>query len=86
MHAMVVNVDIGDVDAARKGLEELVPTTKAAGGFVAGYWIQLDDTHGASIAVFQTEDQARAVAPPAGGGMDGVTIAGVQIGEVLASA
>ncbi len=86
MHAQVINVDIGDVDAARKGLEELVPTTKAAPGFVAGYWIQLDDTHGASVAVFETEDQARAVAPPVGGGMDGVTITGVQIGEVLGSA
>jgi hypothetical protein len=85
MHAQVINVDISDSDAARKGLEELVPTTKAAPGFVAGYWIQLDETHGASIAVFETEDQAHAESPPVGG-MDGVTITGVQIGEVLASA
>ena len=86
MHAHVVTVDITDPDAATKGLEELVPTVKASPGFVAGYWIRLDETHGTSVAVFETEDQARAVAPPVGGGMDGVTITGVQIGEVLGSA
>jgi hypothetical protein len=86
MHAHVVNVDISDSDAARKGLEELVPTVKASPGFVAGYWIQLDETHGTSIAVFETEEQARAVAPPVGGGMGGVTVSGVQIGEVVGSA
>jgi hypothetical protein len=86
MHAHVVTVDITDSDAATKGLEELVPTVKAAPGFVAGYWIRLDDTHGTSVAVFDTEDQARTAAPPVGGGMDGVTVTGVQIGEVLGSA
>ncbi len=86
MHAHVVTVDIADPDAATKGLEELVPTVKASPGFVAGYWIRLDDSHGTSIAVFESEDQARAVAPPLGGGMGGVTITSVQIGEVLGSA
>ena len=59
---------------------------KAAPGFVAGYWIRLDDTHGASFAVFETEEQARAVAPPVGGGMNGVTVTSVAIGEVVGSA
>ena len=62
MHAHVVTVDFTDVEAAIKGLEELVPNVKASPGFVAGYWIRLDDSHGTSIAVFDTEDQARAVA------------------------
>jgi hypothetical protein len=86
MHAHVVNVDITDSDAATKGLEELVPTVKAAPGFVAGYWIRLDEGHGTSVTVFDTEEQARAAAPPVGGGMDGVTVTGVQFGEVLGSA
>jgi hypothetical protein len=86
MHAHVVTVDITDSDAATKGLEELVPTVEAAPGFVAGYWIRLDDTRGTSVSVFDTEDQARTAAPPVGGGMDGVTVTGVQIGEVLGSA
>ena len=59
---------------------------KATPGFVAGYWIRLDDSHGTSIAVFETEEQARATAPPVGGGMEGVTVTGVQIGEVIGSA
>jgi hypothetical protein len=86
MHAHVVTVDITDSDAAVKGLEEVVSTVKAAPGFVAGYWIRLDDAHGTSVAVFDTEEHASATAPPVGGGMDGVTITSVQIGEVLASA
>jgi hypothetical protein len=86
MHAHVVTVDISDSDAATKNLEELVPTVKATPGFVAGYWIRLDETHGTSFAVFETEEQARAVAPPVGGGMGGVTVSGVQVGEVVGSA
>jgi hypothetical protein len=86
MHAHVVNVDITHSDAAMKGLEELVSTVKAAPGFVAGYWIRLDEGHGTSFAVFETEEQARAVAPPVGGGMAGVSVTGVQIGEVVGSA
>ena len=83
MHAHVVNVDITDLDAALKGLEELVPTVKAAPGFVAAYWIRLDEGHGTSIAVFETEEQARAVAPPVGGEMGGVTVTSVEVGEVV---
>ena len=86
MHAHVVTVDITDSDAATKGLEELVPTVKATPGFVAGYWIRLDQSHGASVAVYDTEEHARAVAPPVGGGMGGVTITSVEVGEVMGSA
>ncbi len=86
MHAVVVNVEINDPDAARKGLEELVPTIKQAPGFVAGYWIHLDDRHGISVVIFETEDQARAGAPPADGSAAGVTMTGVSVGEVLAGA
>jgi hypothetical protein len=86
MHAHVVTVDITDAEVAVKGLEELVPTVKALPGFVAGYWLRLDDSHGTSMSVFETEEQARAAAPPVGGGMGGVTVTGVQFGEVVGSA
>ncbi len=87
MHAHVVTVDIGDVEVARKGLEDLVPIVKAAPGFVAAYWVMLEDTRGTAIAVFESEEQARAVAPSVGGNaMGGVTITSVQVGEVVASA
>ena len=86
MHAQVVTVDFTDAEAAIKSLEELVPNVKASPGFVAGYWVRLDDSHGTSIAVFDTEDQARATAPPVGGEMDGVRVTGAQVGQVMGSA
>ena len=86
MHAQVVTVDFTDVEAAIKGLEELVPNVKASPGFVAGYWVRLDDSHGTSIAVFDTEDHARATAPPVGAEMDGVKITSMEVGEVMGSA
>jgi hypothetical protein len=86
MHAQVVTVDFTDAEAAIKSLEELVPNVKASPGFVAGYWVRLDDAHGTSIAVFETEDQARTTAPPIGAEMDGVRITGAQVGQVMGSA
>ncbi len=86
MYAHVVAVDITDAEEAVKGLNELIPNVKATPGFVAGYWIRLDQSHGASVAVYDTEEHARAAAPPVGGGMGGVTITSVQVGEVLGSA
>jgi hypothetical protein len=86
MHAQVVTVDFTDAEVAIKTLEELVPRVKASPGFVAGYWVRLDDAHGTSMAIFDTEDQARTSAPPVGGEMDGVKVASVQIGQVMGSA
>jgi len=86
MHAVVVEVDIDDADAARQGLVDVVSNLRAAPGFVAGYWIRLDDGHGTSVVVFESEAQARATAPQADGTAPGVTMTSVEIGEVLASA
>ena len=74
MHAQVITVDFTDAEAAIKSLEELIPNVKASPGFVAGYWVRLDDSHGTSIAVYDTEDHARATAPPVGAEMDGVKV------------
>jgi hypothetical protein len=86
MHAVVINVTIDDRDAAQQGLEQVVAGVKQAPGFVAGYWIRLDDTHGTSIAVFGTEEQAAATKPPAGTDAQGVRMTSISVGEVLASA
>jgi hypothetical protein len=87
MHAVIADVEIQDPEAARKGLEEQVlPMVKSAPGFVAGYWISLDDTHGTSIVVCETKEQALAGAPEQGGSGMGVTFTRVVDGEVLASA
>jgi hypothetical protein len=85
MHAVVVTVDIHDGAAAKSGLDEqVVPMLKGTPGFVAGYWIRLDDTHGTSFVVYDSEERARASAPQEGTNMPGVTMTSVSIGEVLA--
>jgi hypothetical protein len=87
MHAVVVDVEIHDQEVARSGLEEQVlPMVKGAPGFVAAYWVRLDDTHGTSIVVFETKEQALMGAPEEGGTGQGVTFTRVVDGEVLASA
>ncbi len=87
MHAVVAEVDINDADQALNALHEgVVPNIKQAPGFVAGYWIRLDDTHGTSVIVFDTKEQALAGAPEQGGSNPGVTFTRVADGEVVASA
>jgi hypothetical protein len=87
MHAVMVDVEIHDPEAARSGLEEQVlPMVKGAPGFVAGYWIRLDDAHGTSVVVFETKEQALGGAPEEGGTGQGVTFTRVVDGAVLASA
>jgi hypothetical protein len=84
--AVFVYVEVRDDAEGRKMLaEQVVPMVKGSAGFVAGYWTNLDGKTGASIAVFDSEDNARAAAPPVGD-MGPVTILNVQFGEVIASA
>jgi hypothetical protein len=86
VHAVVVEVEIQDDAAARKGLEDVVATVKQAPGLVAGYWIRLDERHGTSVVIFETQEQAHAAKPPADGSAPGVRMPNVSVGEVLASA
>lgn len=87
MHATVIHADITDLDEAKRGLdEEVIPMIKGAPGFVGAYFVALDDTHGVSIAVFETEEEARAAAPPEGAEAPGVTMGTMQFGEVIGSA
>ena len=91
MHAVVVNVTISDFDRARQGLQEqTVPSVSRAPGFVAGYWTRSEDNRGLGMAVFESEDAARAVAeqvqsqgPP---DPDAVSIDSVEVREVVAHA
>jgi hypothetical protein len=86
MHAQVITVDFTDPETAIKSLDELIPNVKASPGFVAGYWVRTDDSHGTSIAVYDTAEHAAATAPPVGAEMDGVKVTGSQIGQVMGSA
>jgi hypothetical protein len=87
MHAVVVTVDITDSEAAQGHLEdETIPMVKGAPGFVGGYWVLLDEGHGLSVVVFETEEQARAGAPEVGAKRPGVTFTSVKFGEVTGNA
>jgi hypothetical protein len=91
VHAVVVHVTISDFDRARQGLQEqTVPAVSQAPGFVAGYWTRSEDNHGVGMAMFESEDAARAVAklvesqgPP---DPDAVSIDSVDVNEVVAQA
>lgn len=86
MHAVVVTVQVNNYEEARKRLNEnVVPTVSARPGFVTGVWLAPEDGKGLSVAVFETEEQARAmadvvrdVAPP------DVNVEGVSVREVAA--
>ena len=88
MHAVLVNVTINDPEAAPKMLEEqVVPRVSQAPGFVAGYWMRPQESKGWSVAVFESEQAARAMAdtvvsPPTGE----VTVNNVDVQEIIASA
>jgi hypothetical protein len=86
MHAIVIHANISDIAEAKRGLsEEVIPMMKGAPGFLGAYFVAIDDSHGVSIEVFETEEQARAVAPPEGAEAPGVTLGKFEFGEVIGS-
>jgi len=92
MHAVVVKVNIGDVEKAQQGLrDQVIPRVKQAPGFVAGYWTRSDDGHnGISMIVFDSEEGARRAADmiqgPEAMRPETVTLESVEVREVLANA
>ena len=88
MHATVVHVNILDQPEAKRALDlEFIPMLTGAPGFVGAYFVAVDDTHGVSIQVFETEEQAKAAAPPeTGPGMGGVKLDTLQFGPVIGAA
>jgi hypothetical protein len=84
MHAIVIHANIHDPAEAKRGLDaDVLPMIRNAPGFVAAYFVALDDGWGVSIEVFETEEQARAAAPPLDATAPGVTLDTVQFGEVI---
>jgi hypothetical protein len=91
MHAIVVTVTISDYEAARKQLHErVIPTVKQMPGFVGGYWLAPKESKGLSIAVFDSEEHADAMAAQLQDGSipvpDTVTFESVDVREVAGSA
>ena len=91
MHAVVVTVTISDYEAARQQLHErVIPTVKQRPGFSGGYWLAPVDGKGLSIAVFDSEGNAQAMAAQLREGAfpipDSVTFESVDVREVAGSA
>lgn len=90
MYAALVSVSIEEAAhaAAEASLkDQVVPMVKAAPGFIAGYWLEPEDGKASSMVLFETEEQARATAPPAGSSpIEGVTVTTVEFRPVAASA
>ena len=91
MHAVLVRVTVTDPESATQNLREnIVPRVSQAPGFVAGYWVRLEEgNEGNSMVVFESEDAARAAAEQLRATVEenpGVTLDKVMVGEVVANA
>jgi hypothetical protein len=86
MYARVIHAKIADLAEAKRGLDVDIPRIKGAPGFLGAYFVAVDDSNGVSIEVFETEEQARATAPPEGAEAPGVTVDAIQFGAVIGSA
>jgi hypothetical protein len=94
MHALVIRVTIHNVDRTREVLStQVVPQVSGAPGFQSGYWTWGTgdgETNGLSMIIFDTAENAAAAGERikgiATGNPDDVTLDGVEVREVVASA
>jgi hypothetical protein len=94
MHALVVRVTIHNADRTRELLNsQVVPQVSGAPGFKTGYWTWSTgggELNGLSMIIFDSEENARAVGDRisaiAADARDDVTLDGVEVREVVASA
>ena len=94
MHALVVRVTIHDLDRTREVLNsQVVPGVSGAPGFKTGYWTWSTGggaQNGLSMIIFDSEENARAagdrISAIAAERPDDVTLDGVEVREVVASA
>jgi hypothetical protein len=87
MHAVVVRVTVNNSESSEQRLrDEVVPQVSSAPGFQAGYWTR-DGESGLAMVIFDSEDHARAAADrvPTTIPAD-VSLEGVEVREVVASA
>jgi hypothetical protein len=94
MYALVVRVTIHDPDRTREVLNsQVVPGISGAPGFKTGYWTWSSDRgelNGLSMIIFDSEGNAREagdrISAIAADARDDVTLDGVEVREVVASA
>ena len=89
MYAALATVSITDYEHARRMLhDDVLPTVTDIPGFVAGHWLAPVDGIGMEILIFETEDEARAMAeqmPPGRQVNEYVTVESVEVREVAGS-
>ena len=94
MHALVVRVTINNADRTREVLKsQVVPQVSGAPGFEKGYWTWSTGgggLNGLSMIIFDSEEHARGagdrISAIAADAPDDVTLDGVEVREVVASA
>lgn len=93
MHAVLIEVDVAGVDR-EQGIsalrEHIVPAIKALPGFQSGTWLTGEpDARGLSLTLWDTEENARAMAERFGQGSSPVasaTVVRCEVREVAATA
>jgi hypothetical protein len=87
VHARVIHANISDLAEAKRGLDEdVIQGLKGTRGFLGAYFVAIDESHGISIEVFETEELARATSPPGGAEAPGAAVRAIQFGEFIGSA
>jgi hypothetical protein len=94
MYALVVRVTIHNADRTREVLNsQVVPQVSGSPGFKTGYWTWSTgggELNGLSLVVFDSEENARGagdrISAIAADAPDDVTLDGVEVREVVASA
>lgn len=89
MYAALATVSISDYEHARRLLhDDVLPTVAEIPGFVTGHWLAPIDGTGIEILIFETEDEAQAMAaqmPPGRQVNEFVTVESVEVREVAGS-
>jgi hypothetical protein len=93
MHALVTRVTIHDADTTRELLNsQVVPGVSGAPGFQAGYWTWSTgdgELNGLAMMIFDSAENAQGAGDrirAAAESSDDVTLDGVEVREVVASA
>ena len=94
MHALVTRVTLHDAGRTREALDnQVVPGVSGAPGFKTGYWTWSSggaELNGLAMMIFDSEENARAagdrISAIAASAPDDVTLDGVEVREVVASA
>jgi hypothetical protein len=89
MYAAMATVSISDYEKARRVLhDDVLPTIAEIPGFVSGHWFAPVDGKGMEILIFETEDEAQAMAaqmPPGRQVNEFVTVESVEVRELAGS-